>query len=187
MYGKRGGESLNRAPTTPAFFRKAHSARERREASSLSYTALNSAHPLELPPLYYFEISIQGKPLRALVDSGSNRTILGADGIKIVRQLKISTREDQITRICTGNGQLAEVREEAEISLALENQHRVISACLLPNLTVSCIVGMDFLCKFGIGLDFASSEWYFANNPTVRYSFETQNETLTTLRVQWTP
>ena len=31
---------------------------------------------------------------------------------------------------------------------------------------------MDFLCQFGVGLDFANSQWYFSNDPARRYSFD---------------
>ncbi|XP_029679749.1 uncharacterized protein K02A2.6-like [Formica exsecta] len=177
--GKQERESIKRAPTTPEILKGGPVALEGRDASSLSYTALNLVKFLELPSLCYFEIFIHGEPLRALVDSGSNRTILGADGIRILRQLGVPTRKNYVTRIRTANGQLAEVREEAEVSFALKNQSRLISTCLLPDLAVSCIVGIDFLCEFGIGLDFATTEWYFAKEPAVRYNFESRSETPT--------
>jgi len=40
---------------------------------------------------------------------------------------------------------------------------------LLPSLAVFCVLGIDFLTKFGIGLDFASGEWYFAGTSHIRY------------------
>lgn len=68
------------------------------------------------------------------------------------------------------------MREEIDISLTLEGHYRVISACLFPNLVVSCILGVDFLCKFGLALDFATVEWYFADNLAIKYAFKTQYE-----------
>ena len=49
---------------------------------------------------------------------------------------------------------------------------------LLPSLPVPCILGMDVLAKFGICLDFATTEWYFAKNPTVRYRFALEETAL---------
>lgn len=51
----------------------------------------------------------------------------------------------------------------------------MISACLLPDLAVSNIIGIDFLRKFGIALDFANSGWYFASDPSTRYAIEPQS------------
>jgi len=118
-----------------------------------------------LPPLRYFRIFIERHPLRALVDSGSSRTILGNEGIRIVRRLKLLTTRAKGSRIRTANGQIAEIAEEIALPLALEGCSREVIVCLLPNLAVSCIVGMDFLCAFDIGLDFVTGEWYFINRP----------------------
>jgi len=108
----------------------------------------------------------------ALVDSGSSRTILGDEGIGIVRRLGLPTTRARGSRIRTANGQIAEIAEEITLSLALENSSREMTVCLLPNLAVSCIVGMDFLCAFDIGLDFATGEWYFIKRPWERRYFE---------------
>lgn len=67
---------------------------------------------------------------------------------------------------------MAEIKEEIDLSLTLENHQREISVCLLPDLTVSCIMGMDFLCAFSIELDFRNCEWSFSNHPHRRYVFE---------------
>ena len=173
MRGKRRREPIERASSTPRDLGKARTANAIRDVSSLSYSAINPS--VELPPLRYFRIFIRNRPLLALVDSGSNRTILGADGIRIIRELNLITNRDRGTRIRTANGQVAEIKEEIDVSLALEGRHRVLSVCLLPNLAVSCIVGMDFLCRFGVSLDFSRPDWCFADKPAVRYAFESQD------------
>jgi len=130
---------------------------------------------LKLPPLHYLIVAVNKEPLRALVDSGSTRTILGVEAIKIVRRLNLPTRQ-RVTRILTANGQIARAREEVDLSLRLRDQIRTISACLLPDLTVSCLIGMDFLQKFGVVIDYELSEWNFKDSPAVKYSFESQND-----------
>lgn len=108
------------------------------------------------------------------MDSGSTRTILGAEGIEIARKLKLPVRE-RVIRIRTANGQIARARKKVEISFLLKGRTRTISACLLPDLAVSCLVGMDFLRKFEIVIDYDIPEWSFRDNPVVRYSFELQD------------
>jgi len=54
----------------------------------------------------------------------------------------------------------------------LQNQNQEITVALLPSLAVPCVLGIDFLAKFGIGLDFANGEWYFAKMSShIRYRF----------------
>jgi len=36
-------------------------------------------------------------------------------------------------------------------------------------LAVPCVLGIDFLAKFGNGLDFSSGKWYFAKEPHIHY------------------
>jgi len=130
---------------------------------------------LELPPLHYFIVAVNKEPLRALVDSGLTRTILGAKAIQSVRRLNLPTRQ-RVTRIRTANGQIARAREEVDLSFRLGDRIRTISVCLLPDLTVSCLVGMDFLRKFGVVVDYELSEWNFRDSPAVRYLFELPNQ-----------
>jgi len=44
-----------------------------------------------------------------------------------------------------------------------------MTVALLSSLAVPCVLGIDFLAKFGIGLDFANGEWYFAKISHLRY------------------
>jgi len=168
MRGKRGSEPVERVPMTP------DPKSETRNISS--YVTFESS---ELPSLRYFHIKIYGYPLAALVDSGSNRTLLGREGIKIIRALGLATASDKGTQIRTANGQIASIKEEIKIPIELQNQNHDITVALLPSLAVPCILGIDFLAKFGIGLDFASGEWYFAKIPHIRYRLvaeQTQEE-----------
>ena len=172
MYGKRGGESLERVVATPA---ESVETRDIDSVDDVEYLNL-AFRALELPPLRYFRIFIGEFPLMALVDSGSSRTILGDEGIKIVRRLALPTTGARDLRIRNANGQITEIREEISLTLSLHDLQREVTVCLLPALAVSCIAGMDFLCAFGIGLDFASRGWYFANRPWERRSFDSADD-----------
>jgi len=168
VLGKRGGGSLEWVPATSTGQNETRASPGMDALEYLQVTFSLSA----LPPLRYFRVFIGGYPLMALVDSGSSRTILGDEGIGIVRRLGLPTTRVGGSRIRTANGQVAEIAEEITLSLVLENFSREVTVCLLPNLAVSCIVGMDFLCAFDIGLDFATGEWYFISRPWERRSFE---------------
>lgn len=170
LFGKRGRESLERAAATPEELGEARTVNATPEMT-LSYSMADPRDSLELPPLHYFPVIIGQNSLKALVDSGSSRTLLGAQGIEIVRRLNLPIRK-KITRIRTANGQIAKAREEIEIPFSLKGRTRTISACLLPDLAVSCLVGIDFLRVFGIVVDYGTPEWSFRDDHAVRYFFE---------------
>jgi len=89
--------------------------------------------------LDFRKIKIHGYPLAALVNSGSNRTLLGREGIKIIRTLKFATTSDRGVQIRTANGQIATIREEIRVPIELVSSLKMcqeITVVLLPSLAV---------------------------------------------------
>jgi len=104
------------------------------------------------------------------LDSESSRTLFRDKEIDIVRRLDLPTNSTDF-RIHTENGQVARIREEIELPLQLKDVSRTRNDCF-PKLVVLCIMGINFLCSFEVGLDFASWEWHFANRPREQYTFK---------------
>lgn len=173
VLGKRGRESLTRTAATLELLREARTGNATREMILL-YNMVDLMDSIELPP-HYFTVVIDEESLKVLVDSKSTRTLLGTERIEIARRLNLPIRK-KVTRIRTANGQIAKVREKVEISFSLKGRIRTITVCLLPDLAVSCLVGMDFLQKFSVIVDYNTPEWNFKDNLTVRYSFEPHEE-----------
>jgi hypothetical protein len=73
LYGKRKPESVERVPMIPrpVETRTTHSVTDTLTQSYVTF------EPEELSSLYYFELKIHHRIIVALVDSGSNRTLLG--------------------------------------------------------------------------------------------------------------
>lgn len=85
-----------------------------------------------------------------------------------MRELGLPSVRDRGFHIKTANGQLAEIREEVDLSFDLEGRRRRVSACLLPYLAMPCVVGVDFLCAFTIWI----SRRLRGVSPEERYHFE---------------
>lgn len=166
MYGKRDRGSLERVTTHP-LPEKTQQAKEQTEETYNAYTLVTREGP---PPLCYLPIKIHGHPLRALIDSGSNRTLLGKEGIAVVRHLQLPTEQDRISRIRTADSRITEIRERIDLKCELKGYERSIIAYMLPNLVVPCILGVDFLRTFELIIDFVRAEWHFAADPSTRYS-----------------
>jgi len=161
---KCGSEPVERVPTTsnPESEIRTISAK----TNKLVHSYVTFKHN-ELPPLQYFKIKINGYSLEDLVDSGSNWTLLGREGIEIIRMLNLATAMERNTRIRTANGQIVTIREKIDIPFELENQYREVTIALLPNLAVPCILRINFLTKFDISLDFTSGKWFFHWNAII--------------------
>lgn len=91
MYGKCGQKPVERVPATPS------SDNETRDNNLLStdkdIQSYVTFEENKLPPLRYFNIKIGDYLLAALVDSGSNRTLMSREGIKIIRMLGLTTEK----------------------------------------------------------------------------------------------
>lgn len=107
MYGKRESEPVERAPTTPSQNSEAQSIDT--EKKIYSYVTLKND---ELPPLRYFTIKIYGRTLAALVDSGSNRTLINHEGIKIIKDQGLAMIQNRGTQIRTAKENVTEARHD---------------------------------------------------------------------------
>ncbi|XP_025270381.1 uncharacterized protein LOC112639720 [Camponotus floridanus] len=174
MLGKRESEPVERVPTTPSPEGETLVTADDTVGDDTLLQSYVTLGREELPSLKFFKIKIYDYTLAALVDSGSNRTLLGREGIKIIRELGLDTERGRGIQNRTANGQIANIREEIKVPLELEDQCREITVALLPNLAVPCILGLDFLTKFGVTLDFATNGWYFAESPHKKYRLVTE-------------
>ncbi|XP_036146753.1 uncharacterized protein LOC118646913 [Monomorium pharaonis] len=124
--------------------------------------------------LSFLNVEILGHGVRALLDSGSSRTILGAETIDLVKRLGFRFRPAADRRVTTATGQTTRVRGEVEIPFELGNQKRTVRAYALPMVGLSCILGMDFLSAFGMVVNFSAKTWAFGDDPTRQFSLETE-------------
>lgn len=176
LFGKRKPEPVEGVPTTTSPKTETLiTVQDNAEEDTLlhSYVTLERE---ELPSLRFFKIKIHEYTLAALVDSGFNRTLLGREGIKIIRALGINTEKSRRVQIRIANGQIADIKEEARIPIELDDERHEVTAASLPSLAVPCILGLDFLMKLGVVLDFATSEWYFARVPHKKYHLVTEED-----------
>jgi len=69
---------------------------------------------------------------------------------------------------------MARSRRLERVPIELKNLCQEITVALLPSLAVPCVLGIDFLTRFGIRLDFTIGEWYFAKTSHNRYRLATK-------------
>ncbi|XP_011869763.1 PREDICTED: uncharacterized protein LOC105563055 [Vollenhovia emeryi] len=75
-------------------------------------------------------------------------------------------------RVTTATGQTTRIRGEIEIPFTIRHRTKPLRVCALPTLALPCIIGIDALSLFGIGVDFATHRWWFKDAPNIEYAFD---------------
>ncbi|XP_036145650.1 uncharacterized protein LOC118646572 [Monomorium pharaonis] len=174
VVAKRARESVGRTLSTPSNSDDVRESGYSIPSTAHSYVTLES---VEIPPLRYFTICVRDRRISALVDSGSSRTLFGREGIDIIKELGLPSLRDRGAQIQMANGQIVSVGETVMVPLKLKNITYTLPVGLLPKLAVPCIIGMDFLRRFRVCLDFTASEWHFAGSLAERYPFSAESDT----------
>jgi len=77
--------------------------------------------------------------------------------------------------VTTATGQTTRIRGEIELPLTIRHRTKSLRVYALPTLALPCIIGIDFLSLFGIGVNFATQRWHFTENPTTEYEFDARS------------
>lgn len=102
----------------------------------------------------YLSVNILSRNFLALIDSGSCASILGSDGLYILKSLDLSLSNDLSIHITTADGQPQHVLGYVWVPVTLNNITRPIKILVIPSLQHSLILGIDFLKEFGIEVNF---------------------------------
>ncbi|KAL3287143.1 hypothetical protein HHI36_001622 [Cryptolaemus montrouzieri] len=102
----------------------------------------------------YICISIESEKISALLDSGSNVSILGAPSLYLLRLLNLSLRYDIAISLTTADGQLQNAMGYVELPISLGKLCKILKVLVVPTITHKLILGMDFINVFKLQLDF---------------------------------
>lgn len=127
---------------------------------------LCSTQPGDVRP--YLDVQIQSFTIRCLLDSGASHTVLGNLGLSFLDKHHIPyTITDLPYIVSTADGTVQEVLGAVELPFSLHNETRIIKCLVVPSITQSFILGIDFGAAFNICFNFSNNSWSFAAMPTV--------------------
>lgn len=108
----------------------------------------------------YLHVSILGREILGLLDSGASRTILGRSGWKYLEGLcHLNTN---IKTICSvANGEKCESIGTVQLPVRLRDRVRILDVLVVPTLSHSLILGIDFWKKMEIVPNLNTGEWNF--------------------------
>ena len=104
---------------------------------------------------FFLSITIKGKTIKALVDSGSTRTYIGSMFESILAESLIPSSAS----VLLADNSIEPVVGEINIQLSLPNTRKGMPVRLVRSLGYDCILGIDFLMAFGMILDFEKEVW----------------------------
>lgn len=120
---------------------------------------LSHAHGDERP---YVTVSVFGKELLGLLDSGASHTIAGNRGRSDLQSIGFVNLEPvQQKYVWVANGASCECIGILRVPMKLRDVEKIIDILVVPSLNHSLILGIDFWLRMGIVPDLRSNEWKF--------------------------
>lgn len=108
----------------------------------------------------YLDVYISTHSILALVDCGSEVTILGFNGMQILESLKVSLLTDESIQVSTADGKSQGVTGYVWLPMTLHDSTRLIKVLVVPSVKNGLLLGMDFLIEFGIKANFRNLSYH---------------------------
>lgn len=110
----------------------------------------------------FLDVRFNGRNVRALLDTGSSRTFLGAVGLQPAFREGRPVRVPASGCILTANGNIEYITEEIDLPVEVDGITHEMPIRVVPRLTSDAILGMDFIRAFELVLDGARGTWHLA-------------------------
>lgn len=176
MFGKRHGESLSGQPVKSLedLLAKPHPV-EVIQRKTLVDFIISHASEDRRP---YMEVSILGRPMLGLLDSGSNRTLVSKDGSEILLGLGLELNTSCQTTCTVADGNTCTTVGTIRTPIRLINKVYILDILVVPNLSSTLILGMDFWLSMDVIPDLRNDAWYFGDEKNVIVSGIQSDDTL---------
>lgn len=117
----------------------------------------------------YLNVSIYGQDFLGLLDSGATRTIVGSVGWK--RLQKYCNLETEETPLCTvANGQSCKTIGYVQLPIRLQDRVRILKVLVVPTLSHTLILGIDFWKKMEVIPNLNTGQWSFLSTDESNHS-----------------
>lgn len=119
------------------------------------------AHGDERP---YVTVSIFGKELLGLLDSGASHTIIGGKGWELLKNIGLVHLEStNFKSVTVANGNSCACIGILRTPIRLRDVEKIIDILVVPDLNQTLILGIDFWLRMGIIPNLGSNEWKFSS------------------------
>lgn len=125
---------------------------------------------------FFVDLIFVGQKIRALLDSGSSKSFLGQSVIQLIKDKGLTTKPIPVRRVTVANGNVFKIERAIDIEIQLINRNFQVNFFLMPVLSYSCVLGLDFLIQAGLIVDFAANSLHY-RDPKVTFTFIPENST----------
>jgi len=108
----------------------------------------------------YISVKLFDQDIVVLFDSGATSSIVGSEGLNILKQFNLKTNFSSHKTICTADGRPQTVKGVIDLPLSVSFTCHVIKALVVPSLPHSFIMGVDFAKQFKILVNFKNNSWH---------------------------
>lgn len=122
----------------------------------------------ELNPLFvensssqrpFITVRIGNQDIVALLDSGADRSVIGAKGLSLLKSLNFDVFKATKITVTTADGKPQKIMGSARLPINLKGNLKFLEVLVIPSIKHNLILGVDFCQAFGISIDFKKSSW----------------------------
>lgn len=113
-------------------------------------------------PRLYLDVRIFGRLIRALLDTGASRTVIGKNGLEVLKNFPARITNVYDRYVETADGERHLISGVVNLPITLEGRTRDMKALVVPNLEQTLILGVDFWDAMHILTDVHSRTWEFS-------------------------
>lgn len=107
----------------------------------------------------FVEVILVNSPIVVLLDSGSNVSIVGGSGLKILTEKHLKIVPHPREFVITADNQEQEVKGLVYLPIIIDNSCHCLEALVVPAINHSFIFGSDFCRKFNLKIDYKNNSW----------------------------
>ena len=113
----------------------------------------------------FLSLEVKGGQLRALVDSGSARSIISSRVYADLEKQGLIKGSNLSSVVCwTASREILPISQVITFKIKIDGFSWVWPFLVSPSLGVDCIIGADFIAKSGLVLDIQAHQCYFKFN-----------------------
>ncbi|XP_072385439.1 uncharacterized protein [Diabrotica undecimpunctata] len=120
----------------------------------LNSTSLLDVHTNDNRP--YISISVGSETISALLDTGSNVSIIGFPSLFLLKKLKLALNYDVSSQLTTADGNIQSILGYVWLPVTLLSKTQSLKVLIVPSISHKMILGMDFIHLFKLCLDFSN-------------------------------
>lgn len=153
-WGARLG-NLAASPNKNAKFRNSDVSQRKNKVAFVIESVEGDSRP-------HLDVRVFGREMRALLDSGASRTILGKEGNWVFNGFPARLRSPSVQFVETADSKKHSIQGTVNLPITLEGQTKYLEVLYVPTLRHNLLLGIDFWEKFHIVADLHHRRWEFS-------------------------